>query len=231
MRTCQICSREFTKPYNLRIHHARFHPTEPIPALERVSRTCSMNQRGGLDQVGGGDIRGSNIDQYGGRVHESDDDDGDDDGDDEGDSMLNNAGSESDSDSESDMSLDDGVDRNWVFDSIIEEAEEELGNNATHTAIRKLFRRKLVDRIEWVRNLRRNNIYKKILATAQELQDGPGEYDREEALQIAVRQRRFLLNRLIPNPALDNESHDDDGGTDEGDDVSDEEAGASGVAV
>ena len=216
-----ICKRAFTTPYSLRRHYGQVHPSEDEPKLERSGRSTFRRCHGV-----------ENINQYGGRVHESDDDDDDDDdGDDEGDSMLNNAGSESDSDSESDMSVDDGVDRNWVFDSIIEEAEEELGNNATHTAIRKLFRRKLVDRIEWVRNLRRNNIYKKILATAQELQDGPGEYDREEALQNAVRQRRFLLNRLVPSPALDNESDDDAGGTDEGDDVSDEEAGASGVAV
>ena len=96
---------------------------------------------------------------------------------------------------------DDGEkDSNWVFDWIIEEAETELGKDATLKGIRKLFRQKLTDKIDWYRNLRKNKIFKKIMVTADELHDGPGEYDREEALNMAIRQRRILLDRLIPNP-------------------------------
>ena len=44
MRTCQICSREFSKPYNLRVHYKRVHPQEPIPVLERIPRSEVMDQ-------------------------------------------------------------------------------------------------------------------------------------------------------------------------------------------
>ena len=54
-------------------------------------------------------------------------------------------------------------------------------------------------KIEWYSNLRKNNIFKKIMTTAKELQDGPGEIDREEALKMAISQRRMLLDRLIPD--------------------------------
>ena len=124
MRTCKICSRTFSKPYNLRVHYARFHPTEPAPKLERQARGSLRRVNGDEDVT---------MEQYGGRVHESDDMDSEDDED--GDSMTNNVGSASESDAESDTSMASvGNDNNpdWVFDSIIEEAEEELGRDATH---------------------------------------------------------------------------------------------------
>ena len=51
--------------------------------------------------------------------------------------------------------------------------------------IRKLFRRKLADTLEWYHKLRKNAIFQKIMATANDLQDGPVDYDREEAIKIS----------------------------------------------
>ena len=101
------------------------------------------------------------------------------------------------------MSVDsdgDEKDENWVFDSIIEDAEKELGKNATLKDIQKQFRRKLVDKIQWCHSLRKNPIYKKVMETVRELRDGPEEYDKDEALSVGVHRRRFLLNRLVPEP-------------------------------
>ena len=213
-RTCKICDRIFSTPYNLRQHYQRFHPLESQPKLLRRSRKVYPQKdvasfydndrpkercRSRLRRVNG--VEDVNWGQYGGRVHEPSDS-----SDDDADSMTNNVGSdngsESESESESEPESDvDSVDNepNWVFDSIIEEAEDDLGKGASLKDIRKRFRLLLAAKIEWYRNLRKNNIFKKIMTTAKELQDGPGEIDREEALKMAISQRRMLLDRLIPD--------------------------------
>ena len=152
-------------------------------------------------------VNGVSTGQYGGSSLESSDS-----SDDDADSMTNNVGSdnesESESESESDVDSDDN-DSNWVFDSIIEEAEDDLGKGASLKAIRKRFRLLLAAKIEWYRNLRKNNIFKKIMTTAKELQDGPGDIDREEALKMAISQRRTLLDRLIPDIDSDEDASDE----------------------
>ena len=215
MRRCKICERDFSTPYSLRRHHLQFHPSEPTPKLERQAR-------GTLRPVNA--IKNANMIQYGGRIYESNDENSDDD---DSVSMVNNVGSDSESNSESGSESDSSMDSdseddnsedndNWVFDPIIEDAERELGENATQKDIRKLFRQKLAEKIEWYRNLRKNKIYKKIMATATDLQYGPGEYDREEAIRTAIRQRRILLDRLIPNAEPNNHNDEID---EENDDV------------
>ena len=212
MRTCKFCSRTFSKPYHLRVHHDRFHPTKPAPKLERQARD-------GLSKAGGvGDV---SMRQRGGSAYKSDDGDSEDDKD--ADSMTNNVGSDSETDSESDMSddsVEDEDDQDWIFASIIEEAEEELGKDATHKDLQKQFRHLLVDKIEWCHKLRKHPTYKKIMETVKELQDGSEQFDREEALSVAVDRRRFLLNRLVPEPGEQGELGDeDDGDSTEEDDI------------
>ena len=185
------------------MHHARFHPTETTPKLERQAR----NGISEVDDVG--------MRQYGGSIHKPDDDDSGDDDD----------GSASESDTESDTSMasvDDDNNPDWVFDSIIEEAEEELGRDATHKDLQKRVRHLLVDKMEWCHHFRKHPTYKKIMETVRELQDGPEEFDREEALSVAVLRRQFLINRLVPEPADEYEQsepgdEDDSDSTQEGD--------------
>ena len=211
MRMCKICERDFSTPYSLRRHHLQFHPSEPTPKLERQAR-------GTLRPVNA--IKNANMIQYGGRIYESNDENSDDD---DSVSMVNNVGSASESDAESDSSMDsieeddNSEDNdNWVFDPIIVDAERELDENATAKDIRKLFRQKLAEKIEWYRNLRKHDTFKKIMATAKDLQYGPGEYDREEAIRSAIRQRRILLDRLIPRAEPNNHNDETD---EENDDV------------
>ena len=156
----------------------RFHPNDYKPKLMRMKRDVD-----------------SGMGQYGGNFQKSDDDEADDE--EEADSM------DSESDSESDTGVDsveDEDDPDWVFDSIIEDAEEELGRDATHKDLQKRLRYKLVDKMKWVHNFRKHPIYKKIMETVRELQDGPEEYDRDEAYSVAGHRRKFLINRLVPEP-------------------------------
>ena len=156
------------------------------------------------------------MEQYGGRVHESDDMDSEDD-DEDGDSMTNNVGSASESNAESDTSVDsvdDGDDPDWVFDSIIEEAEEGLDKDATYEDLLIQFRHLLLDKMKWCHNFRKHPTYKKIMETVRELKDGPEDYDTDEALSVAVHRRQFLINRLVPEPDDDEEQSEPGDGDD-----------------
>ena len=230
-RTCKICERIFSTPYNLRQHYQHFHPLESQPKLLRMSRKVYPKKGTVSFHVNGKEqcrsrlrrVNGVDMGQYGGSIRESNH--VDDDSDDDDASMINNVGSDSESGTESDTSVDsvdNDDDRNWVFDCLIEEAEEELGKGATYKDIRKLFRRKLADKIEWVHNFRKHPIYKKIMTTAKDLQDGPGDYDKEEAVKVAISQRRTLLDRLIPYPHDSAESEGSDGVSDGVSDDSDD---------
>ena len=96
--------------------------------------------------------------------------------------------------------MEEADSENWVLESIIKETKEALGEDASDKEVRKLFRRKFGDALAWYHNLRKHRIYKKIMATVKDLQDGPGDYDRMEAIRAAIKQRSFLLDRLIFSP-------------------------------
>jgi hypothetical protein len=94
-----------------------------------------------------------------------------------------------------------------VFDWIIQEAADELGEGATYEGLQNRFRRKFADILGWHYRLRKHPVYKKVMATARDLHDSDGDYDWPEAYETAVEQRKFLLNRLVPQ---EQESADED---------------------
>ena len=217
MRVCRICKKTFSKPFNLRMHHVRFHGNRTIPTLERQARGNN-----GIYQYGGSnthpdessneaDTDADSMDNNPGSEHEDEDNTGTD-VDTDGGSMDSYSGSDSEDENTSETDDDDdegsnyqtGVD-NTVFDELIESAENELGQTATVENIRKLFRRKLANHIVWMSKLRRHSVYKKIRQTARDLEYGPGGYDKQEALKVAIKQRRYLLDKLVPNPQTQSE--------------------------
>ena len=58
--------------------------------------------------------------------------------------------------------------------------------------------------------LRRTPVYKKIMTTVKELEDGPENIDREEALHVAFKRRKFLIDRLNSEPVTDDSMGEDD---------------------
>ena len=207
MRTCKICFCTFSKPYNLRVHHTRFHPTEPALKLERMQRNKIEDQ---MNQYGAGDIFSDR----------SDSDDEDSDGED-ADSMTNNVGS--DNDSESAME-DDDEDESKVFGFFVREAKNELNKDGIHEVSRELlqekFRELLISFLHWKDRLYKNPIYKKVMTNVRELQDE--QFDRQEAIEAAVHNRRFLLNRVVPDP-------DDIDDSDDGEQENDEDSGTEDI--
>ena len=63
---------------------------------------------------------------------------------------------------------------------------------------RRILRGKYADFLVWFSTLKRNHIHQKVMATAKKLsEDTTLNFNREEALRLAVHQRKYLLNSII----------------------------------
>ena len=71
--------------------------------------------------------------------------------------------------------------------------------------LRKELRQVLFVHLHWMHYLKKDPIYKKIMATRKQLIDME-EYDWEEATESAINQRKFLLNKLFSKRELPQES-------------------------
>ena len=63
-----------------------------------------------------------------------------------------------------------------------------------------------MEKLEWMHELKKDRYYRKIMKTRNDLID-TGDYDRREATEAAIHNRKFLLNRLFdeePIPQNDN---------------------------
>jgi hypothetical protein len=182
------------------VHHTRFHPTEPALKLERMQRNKTEDQ---MNQYGAGDIFSDRSDSG---DEESDGEDAD--------SMANNVGS--DNDSESAME-DDEEDESKVFRFFVRQAKNELKKDGIHEVSHELlqekFRELLISFLHWKDRLYKNPIYKKVMTNVRELQDE--QFDRQEAIEAAVHNRRFLLNRVVPDPDDIDDSNDGEQENDE----------------
>ena len=54
----------------------------------------------------------------------------------------------------------------------------------------------LLEELKWIRTLKKDSIYQQVVATRDELMAEKG-YDWLESTQLAIHDRRFLLNRLF----------------------------------
>merc|ERR1711867_77909 len=100
------------------------------------------------------------------------------------------------------------------FKDLLNDAKANLGEkDVSHEALQKPFREEYIDHVLWYRRLRKHPIHKKVMETAKELRTGSEDYDYEESLEAAVDQRKFLLNRFVPEPepvdAVEDESMDE----------------------
>ena len=200
MRTCAICDRAFCRPYSLRRHYRQFHPTEDPLKLERMQRNKIEDQ---MNQYGAGDIFGDSSDSD--EEEEREDDDGD------------------HSDSESVME-DDEEDESEVFEFFVRQAKNQLKKDGidevSYELLQERFRELLIHFLRWKDRLYKNPIYKKVMTNVRELQDE--QFDRQEAIEAAVHNRRFLLKRVVPDPG---DIDDSDDGEREQEIDSDEDSG------
>ena len=145
---------------------------------------------------------------------------------------------ESDSNVESEHNSDDSEvddsdhEQPWYWQIIIDEAaerhEEErkeivenlTANGKTETdakqaayekilpRLRKELRKILTEKLEWLQAIKQDSYFKKIMKTRKELLD-TGDYDWLEATKLALHQRKFLLDELIPSEYIDNDNEEE----------------------
>ena len=115
-------------------------------------------------------------------------------------------------DEEGAQANDDDDDENWVFKRLFDELATSIdGFEALSLEQRqKLFREYYAEFLIWNYHLRRNPVYKKIMETIQDLEDGMGDFDKDEAIQAGVVKRQFLLNRIVEAQTVVDDDDDDD---------------------
>jgi len=105
---------------------------------------------------------------------------------------------------------------NFENEGFSKNSAKAAAHNSLLRKYRKSLREQLVNQLVYIRKLKRDPIYRKIMKTKQDLSD-LDDYDEEEALECAVKKRKFLLNRLIQPMDVSssaNESTDEEGEND-----------------
>ena len=150
----------------------------------------------------------SNSSQTGGGSNADDDDDEES----IADSEQSTKTDDSDINDDEGTQANDDDDENWVFKRFFDELAISIdGFEALSLEQRqKLFREYYAEFLIWNYHLRRNPVYKKIMETIQDLEDGMGDFDKDEAIQAGVVKRQFLLNRIVEAQTVVNDDDDDD---------------------
>ena len=220
MRSCSICYREFSRLGNLRRHMKTKHPSAgPIPLERQREFGKSRKEIDQNDQYGAGYRKNSSYDG------EDDDDDDDDDNDVDDDDVVDE---ESEEEEDDDHGEDDEKEENQednqhsTFEKFLDNIDREAEKGTLTMKQRvKLLMKKYGEFLVWWYEHRKNPTHKKIIETYKELVEGPLEYDREEALLTAVKQRPILFKRIVEdlyendtdmkdNAAADDDDDDDD---------------------
>lgn len=117
----------------------------------------------------------------------------------------------------SDINSDDGgdnPDEDWVFDRFLDKIDVKQSLFECQQDFREMYS----DFLVWYQNLKQNEIHKKVMETARNLQDV--DYDKDESLQAAVDQRKFLLDRIVEKFVNSLEDDDDEEEEQEDEDIS-----------
>ena len=67
--------------------------------------------------------------------------------------------------------------------------------NALFPVYRKELRKVLLENLQWMRAMKKDPTFKKVMETQKELKDTEG-FDWLESTELAIDKRKFLLNRL-----------------------------------
>ena len=228
--SCDLCDNSFSTPFNLRRHMERKHGVEVgsvsarHPKRSRVDDGVydDIEQRG---MVGGG--YGDDVDdgvRKGGSLNDGDDIfDGSDVSEVEDKSDTDD---ESNTDDETDADEDDPLDYkdpdNWyetrdkdaAFNFILSFLPEHLKkiDESSLPEAQKTFREHYETFVLFCRNLRRNKTHKKIMTTVKELmnRNESEKFSFKEALKEGIRQRKFLLDSMMKEVAVDDEEATDE---------------------
>ena len=191
MRPCYVCNRELSTPFNLRRHMKLCHNIASPLRVGKTKTVGSQHGRGGGNGYQADEEIGSIADSVDSGTSEF-----------SVDSSICDVSESKDNDQEREATDDADASENGEFRRFFDDIDRDrkvVGEveDLTFKQRKKLFVTYYGDFLVWYHNLKQNTIHKKIIETAKELKDGPGEYDKEESLRAAVEQRTFLLARIV----------------------------------
>ena len=88
------------------------------------------------------------------------------------------------------------------------ESAEAQAHNRMLPVYRKELRNILLNKLEWMHEIKKDPYYRKIMKTRQDLMDIDG-YDWMEATEAAIHRRKFLLSKLFSEQEIPNKKDRD----------------------
>ena len=200
MKTCSHCGKYFSRGYNLQRH---------------MDNSCPMLSNSNEDNIEYSEDTYEKPEHKYDEEMEEDSQTDEDVSDDENEEHNDDDDDMSDSDSQDSENIEESV-----WSPIIEEAkarhhqgyeelvqkllndgfeEETARSKAYHHILSQLQREArhiYLNKLKWIREMRKDPINRKVMETKQSFMD-EDEFDGEEALEAAVKKRKFLLNRIF----------------------------------
>ena len=189
---CHFCNKRYLRKWTLTRHLESLHGSQ-----DEDSRKLSSLQSTSVPpftQIGGGWGTAAEEDKEGSDEPEDD--------------MTSNDTEEDDDDDEND---DIGDTDPKHDDSVFDQFMVSFDNDTLLTDRENIFRNRFANYLVLHSNMRKHHVFKKVMETVRQLRDDPADYSYEEALRVAVEQRQFLLNSLLPMTDDDSSDVDDDG--------------------
>ena len=86
---------------------------------------------------------------------------------------------------------------------------ENAAFNALLPVSRRRLRRTYLERLKWIHRIKHDTVHRKVMKTLRRFID-EDDMDFDEAAESAVEKRKFLLNRVMQEKVLPDESDDDE---------------------
>ena len=193
---CHFCNKTYLRKWTLTRHLESLHGSQDEDS--RKLSTLQSTSVPPFTQIGGG--WGTAAEEAKEGSDESEDD------------MTSNDTEEDNVEDEDDDENEDIGDTDPKHDdSVFDQFMISFDNGTLLTDRENIFRNKFANYLVLHSNMRKHHVFKKVMETVRQLRDDPADYSYEEALRVAVEQRQFLLNTLVPMTDYDSSDVDDDG--------------------
>jgi hypothetical protein len=173
--SCQFCGKQFNRGYNLRRHEKEYCPLRE--QVRNMSQTDSDSQERDFE----GDVSNTS-------THVSTDNEAEEEMDPwipliEEAKQRSNIAFEEMKESLINIGLDEESAKDKAYSNLLPKLQKELENI-------------YMERLEWMRQLKKDPVHKKIMHTKYELMEND-DFDPEEAMEAAVDKRKFLYTKAF----------------------------------
>lgn len=194
IKACRHCGKHFSRGYNLRRHESSF-----CPMLSNSDEESMTEHTYGQQEFPEDDENEDIEEEYqsdGGMSDDKEDDvseDDDDDSDDHEDSVWSEIKDEA---REKHRHVYEELVQNFLDAGEDDEVAKEKAYQQILPVLQKEARNIYLEKLNWMREMRRDPIHRKVMETKHHFVEEDG-FDPEEALEAAVNKRKYLLNRIF----------------------------------